>query len=112
MENNFKPILGHEFQFKTKAKAKLGFDGQIFCKVLEIENCRRLVYSWRGGPGNDSVTLDSIVTWTLEPKGEGTRLTLEHSGFKGLRNYLPYIIMNMGWQKIAKRFLNYLNEQK
>jgi uncharacterized protein YndB with AHSA1/START domain len=104
-ENNFKPEMGYEFQFKTKPKVKVGFDGNIYCRILELEPFQKLSYSWKGGPGNGKITLDSVVTWMLEPTENGTRLTLEHRGFKGVRNYLTYLIMNKGWSLILKKRL-------
>jgi uncharacterized protein YndB with AHSA1/START domain len=105
MPNDFKLTIGHKFQFKTKPKIKLGFDGTIYCEVLEIVPQKKLVYSWRGGMSKEKPSLDSIVTWTLMPSGNNTILKLEHAGFKGLRNFLPYLIMNKGWLKIGKRLI-------
>ncbi|RFS19293.1 SRPBCC domain-containing protein [Chitinophaga silvatica] len=109
MPNDFKPLVGHKFQFGTKPKLKLGFDGRVYCEVLEIIEYRKLVYSWQGGMSKEHPSLDSIVTWTLEPTDNGTLLTLEHKGFKGIKNYLPYIIMNKGWLKIGKRLSKLIN---
>lgn len=106
MESDFQPIVGHKFMFNTKPKVKLGFDGMIYCEVLEVNPLKKLVYSWKGGPGKGKISLDSIVTWTLIPKNNGTELQLVHSGFKGMRNYIPYLIMNKGWQKIIKRLID------
>lgn len=102
MDNDFKPIVGHEFTFKTQPKIKFGFDGTVYGKVLEIVPQKKLVYSWKGG-ASGKTSLDTIVTWTLTEKNGGTELLLEHSGFKGVKNYLPYFIMGKGWQKIVKR---------
>lgn len=103
MPNDFKPVVGHRFQFKTKPMPRFGFNGIIHCQVLEILTCKKLVYSWKGG------SLDSVVVWTLTPTDTGTILTLEHKGFKGIRNYLPYIIMNRGWVKIGEKLFRQLN---
>lgn len=109
MENDFKPTVGHEFMFWTKPKVKVGFDGKVYCKVLEVIPEEKLSYSWRGGPGNGKITLDSVVTWTLTPKDGGTELLLEHTGFKGMRNYLSYFFMNKGWaNNVRKRLLHLL----
>lgn len=110
MENDFKPVVGHRFRFISKPKVKFGFDGIVYGEVLEVIPFRKLVYSWKGGPGNGKINLDTVVTWTLEPAGTGTVLTLTHSGFLGLRNFIPYIVMGKGWQKIIrKKLLKYLN---
>lgn len=110
MPNDFKPVVGHTFQFGTKPKFPLGFDGRIYCEVLEIIPYQKLVYSWKGGLGKSKPSLDSIVEWTLEPKGRGTILHLKHSGFSGVKNYLPYIIMNKGWLKIGNRLALHLSK--
>lgn len=111
MENDFQPIVGHRFQFRTKAKPKFNFDGNIYCEVLEIIPLQKLSYSWRGGPGNGKSTLDSVVTWTLTPHHNGTELVLVHRGFRGLRNFAAYLFMNIGWKKkIRKRLITALTE--
>ena len=107
--NDFKPIVGHKFQFGAKPKIKIGFDGRIYCEVLEIVPFKKLVYFWKGGMSKEKPSLDSIVVWTLTPTENGTVLTLEHKGFKGIKNYLAYIIMNRGWVKIGKRLFKLLN---
>lgn len=103
MPNDFEPIVGHKFRFRSKPIPKFGFDGIVHGEVLEVLECEKLVYSWKGG------SLDSVVVWTLTPTDDGTILTLEHKGFRGLRNLLPYIIMNRGWQKIGKKLFKQLN---
>lgn len=45
MPNDFKPIVGHKFQFGTRPKLKLSFDGRIYCEVLEVIPFQKLVYS-------------------------------------------------------------------
>lgn len=102
MENDFKPIVGHSFQFRTKPIVKFGFDGIVNCEVLEVVPKKRLSYTWKGGSGG-KVSLDSKVTWTLTPKDDGTELLLAHTGFKGLKNFFASIVMQSGWSKIANR---------
>ncbi|MHA4895890.1 SRPBCC family protein [Pedobacter sp. PWIIR3] len=110
LPTDFKLEVGHKFIFGAKPIKKFSFDGRIYCQVLEFKPQKMLKYSWRGGDGDD-VKLNSVVTWTLVPMGTGTELTLVHSGFKGLRNYLPYIVMGRGWLKIAKRLERKMGEQ-
>lgn len=110
MESDFQPIVGHQFMFNTKPKVKVGFDGLIYCEVLKVEPITSLSYTWKGGPGKGKITLDSVVTWTLTPKNGGTELLLEHTGFVGFKNLLPYLIMNKGWGKILSRFSNRLDQ--
>ena len=47
MPNDFKPEVGHKFQFGAKPKFPLGFDGRIYCEVLEIIPLKRLSFVGR-----------------------------------------------------------------
>lgn len=49
-------------------------------EILELVPDRKLVVSWPDWRGDASVPVQS-VTWLLEPDGDGTRVTLIHSGF-------------------------------
>jgi uncharacterized protein YndB with AHSA1/START domain len=113
MPNDFKPIVGHKFQFKTKPRVKFGFDGIVYCEVLDLVPYQKLSYSWKGGPGNGKINLDSVVIWTLRRKENGTELILEHKGFKGWGNYITYLVMNKGWNSgIKKKLINLLTHYK
>ncbi len=109
MPTDFEPILGREFQFRTNPMPKFEFDGIVYCKVLEILAPRKLVYSWKGGPGNGELTMDSIVSWTLTGKDNGTELTLDHSGFKILTNLDIFNGMDAGWLANMKKIADRLN---
>jgi len=108
MPNNFKPILGHEFQFQTKPIPSLDLDGIFYCKVLEIVYLKKLSYTWRGGSGNGIFTLDTVVEWNFEPYEKGTKLSLKHSGFKDA-NFSIFTGMTDGWQKNVEKMQNHLN---
>jgi uncharacterized protein YndB with AHSA1/START domain len=75
MPNDFAPVVGHHFTFRTVPRPEHGFDGVVRCTVLEVDPERLLRYAWRGGH------LDTTVTWTLVPEGTGTRLFIAHAGF-------------------------------
>ncbi|WP_052273264.1 SRPBCC family protein [Flavihumibacter solisilvae] len=111
MPNDFKPIAGHEFQLLAKAMPDLGLDGVFHCKVLEIEPCYKLSYSWKAGSGNGTFTLDTICEWTLEPQGRGTKLLLKHSGFKEA-NYAIFSGMKDGWLKKIEKMLHHINSNQ
>jgi uncharacterized protein YndB with AHSA1/START domain len=89
MPNDFLPILGHRFQFRTKPAP--GFDGVVQCEVLELVPPERLVYSWTGGG------VDTRLIWSLKTVPEGTSVVLDHVGFKGLRGMLISGILGKGW---------------
>lgn len=99
MKNDFQPILGFEFQFRTNPMPALDFDGIFYCKVLEIIPFKTLSYSWQGGPGEGKIALDSVVVWKLQSTEKGTDVFLEHKGFKEIENLNFYTGMNDGWLK-------------
>ncbi len=109
MPTDFEPILGQEFQFRTGPMPKVQFDGIVYCKVLEITPPKKLVYSWKGGPGDGKLTMDSVVTFTLTEKENGTELTLDHSGFKILTNLDIFAAMDTGWFKNISKIATLLN---
>ena len=106
MPNNFQLLVGHDFQFRIKPMPQLDFDGIVYCKVLEIVPHQKLSYSWKSGPGNGKIDLESIVVWKLIPKDNGTELLLEHSAFRGFDNLSMFSALDGGWfkniQKIAE----------
>lgn len=67
---------GAAFTFKTQPFP--GWDGTVNCQIREVEPQRKLSYAWVVG----DMELDTVVTFTLEPTEEGTRLFLVQSGFK------------------------------
>ena len=64
-----KPVVGHRFTLD------MGAWGQQCRQVLAVEPERMIRYSFAEG------SLDTTVTWRLQPEGNGTRLFLEHAGF-------------------------------
>ncbi len=108
MGNDFEPVMGHDFKFCTKPIPSLGLDGIFYCKVLEIVPFKKLTYSWKGGPGNGAITLDTVVIWTLEPKDNGTELQLVHSGYNE-ENISIFSSMDNGWLKNIQKIDELLN---
>lgn len=109
MRNNFQPVAGADFQFMTGPIASLDFDGIFYCKVLEITPFKKLSYSWRGGPGEGKITLDSVVEWKLVPTDKGTELYLEHSGFGKEEHPDFYPGMNKGWEEKLQNIAKLIN---
>lgn len=76
------PAIGFKAErgasFKLQAPVLPQWDGVVDCRVLEVELHKRLSYSWAVG----GMELDTVVTFTLEPTAEGTRLSIVQSGFK------------------------------
>lgn len=109
MRNNFEPLVGHEFQFRTGAIPGLNFDGIFYCRVLAIEPFKQLSYSWNCGPGEGEINLESVVTWNLEPKEDGTQILLEHRGFEKQENLDFYHGLLQGWVEKLQNIDKLLN---
>jgi len=109
MRNDFQPIVGFDFQFRTNPYPALDFDGIVYCKVLEIVPFKKLSYSWKSGPGEGKITLDSIVIWKLESKEKGTEVFLEHSGFEQIENLNLYNGLTDGWLQNLNKIAKLLN---
>lgn len=72
MENDFKPVVGHRFQFR--AQPTEWWNGIIEGEVLVVDEPNRLSYTWASGEKH-------TVTWTLEDLGDGkVNLHLEQTG--------------------------------
>jgi uncharacterized protein YndB with AHSA1/START domain len=90
MDNDFQPVVGHSFQFRSTPMPN--WNGIIDSHVLVVEPNRKLSYSW------GALGLESAVTWTLTPTDTGTHIRMEHSGF-GSDQDAAYKGANYGWQK-------------
>jgi uncharacterized protein YndB with AHSA1/START domain len=88
MPNDFKPVVGHKFQFRTNPKP--GFDGVTHCKVIEVDPPKTLAYTFTGGG------LDTLVRFRLQATATGTILHIAHTGFSGVRAVLISYLMQMG----------------
>ncbi|MBX3652537.1 MAG: SRPBCC domain-containing protein [Ramlibacter sp.] len=100
--HGFAPVPGTRFTYQTKAAGE--WDGIIHCEVLEVVPNERFVYAWRGGHESNSgygSPLDTVVTFTLTPVSEGTRLRLVHSGFITPTNDTAFQNMSNGWRKVV-----------
>ena len=107
MKNDFEPVEGHGFTFR--ATPVPGWSGVTNCVVLTVDEPRRLVYSW--GDGTESDTgLKTVVTWTLTPEGSGTRVRMEHSGFRP-QDEAGYKGMGGGWPRILEKLEEIAGQQ-
>jgi uncharacterized protein YndB with AHSA1/START domain len=100
----FEPVIGNHFTFQTTPAGP--WDGSIHCEVLEAARNQRFAFSWQGGHRDNSgygSPLDTVVTFTLEEAGGGTRLRLVHSGFVLPRNDTTYKNMSGGWAHVVPR---------
>jgi len=94
MNNDFKPLVGHKFQFR--AEPMPNWNGIVDCEVLVVDPLQRLSYHW--GVGDPAGGLQWVVLWTLTPVEGGTHLRMEQSGFHP-NQQAAYQGANYGWQK-------------
>ena len=94
LENDFQPVVGHKFSFRSQPMPQ--WNGIIDCEVLSLEPTSRLSYSWC------TLGAKSLVTWTLTPTKNGTRVRMEHSGFR-MDQEAAYRGANYGWQNFIGR---------
>jgi uncharacterized protein YndB with AHSA1/START domain len=92
MDNDFQPIVGHRFTFRSTPMPK--WDGIINCEVLAIEPNQKISYSW------STLGLESVVVWTLVATQGGTLVRMEHSGF-GPDQDASYQGATYGWKKFV-----------
>jgi uncharacterized protein YndB with AHSA1/START domain len=111
--SGFAAVEGTRFTFQTTPAGP--WDGVIRCQVLEVVPLERLSYSWAGGHESNAgygSRLDTIVTWFLQPQGEGTRLRLVHAGFVLPTNETAFRNMSEGWHKVLPRLRPLADEQE
>ena len=108
MKNNFKPILGHKFQFTFVAKEGSKYAGVVNCEVTDIKPCSKLSYTWDGSTTEGRV-FNSEVEWTLQSKDNGTELQLSHNGLTVLEDILNH---SAGWDSCLKKIEDLLNQNK
>lgn len=99
MQGDFKPAVGHRFNFRRSPKP--GVNIVVDCEVLEIEPNKVLAYTW------DALGLESTVTWTLTPTPAGTRLRMEQSGFRSDQKQ-AFHGARAGWQQFFANLENVL----
>ncbi len=87
--------------FTFQAPPLPGWDGAVHCQLLESEPYRLLRYSWVVGD------MDTVVTFTLEPTDVGTRLHLEHSGFRADQKH-NFGGARYGWNQMLERLFGVL----
>lgn len=100
------PVSGLALQvgaaFELSAPPQPGWDGRVQCRFMEIEPLRKLRYTWQVGD------LDTEVTFTLEPRGAGCRLSLVQTGFNPgeKRNFHG---ARYGWNLMCERLIALLD---
>ncbi len=103
MENEFQPVTGHHFKFRTSPSPH--WNGMLDSEVLVVEPHTKLSYTWASGG------LNTVVLWTLSPTKSGTLLRMEQSGFP-LGQEENYVGATYGWQKFIGNLETVIAEVK
>ncbi len=97
-----KPEFARGDAFAFRAPPQPNWDGMVNCRVLEIEPQRKLSYSWVVG------SIDTVVTFTLEPTPTGTQLLLVQSGFTREQK-VNFGGARYGWRLMGARLVELLD---
>ncbi|HVU04508.1 MAG TPA: SRPBCC domain-containing protein [Polyangiaceae bacterium] len=93
----FSTEVGTEFRLYGVPNEK--WRGFVECRMLEAVAPRLLRYSWIGNEGQESTE----VSFRLEPRGTGTRVTFVHSGFVGVKGFVfATLFMAPGWKRMFR----------
>jgi uncharacterized protein YndB with AHSA1/START domain len=96
MKNDFKPIVGHRFNFRAPPMPH--WNGVTDCEVLIVEPYQRLSYSWNASGEEAAKGLRTVVTWTLARTKSGVLVRMQQSGFRP-EDEGNYQGANLGWQR-------------
>lgn len=109
---SFFPDFKAEVGFETRFKLGPSEDRQYnhICQVTEVEDGRKLTYSWRF----ENIPGDSYVTFELEAQGEQTLLTLTHRITEAFPSDNPDLAAEgfaTGWTYTADALKNFVESQ-
>jgi uncharacterized protein YndB with AHSA1/START domain len=99
------PVFDHQlapgaaFTFKTEPQPE--WDGVVNCRMIEVDEPRKI--SWRWVVGD----IDTVVTFTLTPAPSGTRLLLVQSGFRPEQKQ-NFGGARYGWRLMSARLVELL----
>jgi uncharacterized protein (TIGR02246 family) len=102
MQWDFEPVSGSNMTFRYEGKV-LGYG-----KVVTADPKTHFAFHWTPEPG---VPVESLVTFRLEPVGDGTRVTVSEEGFEALPDDLRqrrYEMNSNGWSITLRELDAYL----
>lgn len=103
MKNDFAPVVGRRFNLSGD------WGGVLDCEVLEVEPNEILSYTWNFAHSDPAFDLESVVTFTLAPTGNGTHLRMEQSGFRPEQKQ-AFGGARIGWQQFLDRLEQVLEQ--
>jgi uncharacterized protein YndB with AHSA1/START domain len=97
-----------------------GYEGQRFAvEFVELTPPRRMVWRWHPGAVDPAVDYSrearTTVTFTLEPAGRGTQLTMAETGFDEItlaRRAAVYKDNNQGWDEVLGQLQTYVEAKR
>ncbi len=98
MQNDFKPVVGHKFNFRAQPNPH--WNGVTDCEVLVVEANKRLSYSWSASGDQAEKGAKTVVMWTLTPTKKGVLLRMEHSGFRVEGDKGFFEGAKFGWERM------------
>jgi uncharacterized protein YndB with AHSA1/START domain len=98
MKNDFKPVVGHKFNFRAEPNPH--WNGVTDCEVLVVEPLKRLSYSWNASGDEAANGTKTVVTWTLTPTKNGVLLRMEQAGFRPGADEGFFQGAKFGWTKM------------
>ncbi|HYI39919.1 MAG TPA: SRPBCC domain-containing protein [Allosphingosinicella sp.] len=105
MKNDFAPVVGHRFNLTGD------WGGVLDCEVLEIEPEETLSYTWNFAHNDPAFDLRSVVTFSLAPAGDGTRLRVEQTGFRPEQRQ-AFGGARVGWEKFLGKLEQLLDRDE
>ena len=98
MKNDFKPLVGHKFNFRSTAMPQ--WNGITDCEVLIVEPHKKLSYTWAASGDEAAKGWKTVVTWKLTPTKGGVHVRMEQSGFRP-EDEGSFKGASYGWQKFV-----------
>lgn len=102
MPNDFKPMIGHKFTFKSKPQGS--FDGTVYCEVKELQPPNKLGFTWCGN------NMEQYVSFELKDMNRKIEFTLVHSGWSEEHAKIREVMYD-GWGYIIEDFKNKLGDK-
>jgi uncharacterized protein YndB with AHSA1/START domain len=100
------PVIGLKLEagaeFTLKKEPQPGWDGTVNCRLLEIEEEKKISYTWVVGD-----FIDTVVTFRLTPSASGTLLSIVQSGFRPDQKQ-NFGGARYGWRLMGGRLLDLL----
>ena len=93
---DFAPVAGTKF--KLIGKPNRAWRGFVECQVIEARAPEVIAYTWVGNEGSDV----THISYALADIPGGTKLTLKHTGFKGVGGFLfTSLFMKPGLRQVT-----------